>query len=97
MAKDAKPVEFYDERERRSKSNWHYNNAGKRRGASLSKAVSNDYEAELLKRGVKDSNGDHKPIERKASDPHKQQPLAHTRLLNVGDDDQNVKTGFAFK
>jgi hypothetical protein len=55
-------VEFYDARERKSKAAWHYANAGKRRGASLSKGIKNDYEAELLKRGVKDSNGKQLPL-----------------------------------
>jgi hypothetical protein len=73
-----KSVEFYDSRERDSKAKWHYANAGKRPGATLSKAISNDYQSELV---------------RKEADPHKQQPMNHTKLLNVGDKDDNVKTG----
>lgn len=89
-------VEFYDAREKDSKAKWHYDRTGKQRGASLSKGIKADYESELLRRGVKDSDGNQKPLERKES-PNKQQPLNHTRLLNVGHDDPNVKTGFAFR
>lgn len=98
MAKstEAKTTEFYDARERDSKAKWHYDRAGKQRGASLAKGIDNDYQSELLKRGVKDSSGNSKPLERK-TDPYKQKPMGHTKLLNVGDDDDEVKTGFAFK
>jgi len=89
-------VEFYDAREKASKAKWHYDRAGKQRGASLSKGIKADYESELLRRGVKDSDGNQKPLERK-EDRTKQQSLHHTRLLNVGNDDKNVQTGFAFR
>lgn len=55
-------VEFYDARERQRKADWHYRNAGKRKDASLGKGIKQDYEAELLRRGVKDSNGRQKPL-----------------------------------
>lgn len=55
-------VEFYDARERKAKAKWHYDRAGKQRGASLSKGIKHDFEAELLKRGVKDSNGNQTPL-----------------------------------
>lgn len=90
------PTEFYAAREADSKSKWHYDRAGKQRGASLSKGIKADYESELLKRGVKDASGEQKPLERKV-DSTRQQPMGHTRLLNVGHDDPNVKTGFAFR
>lgn len=86
------PVEFYDARERDSKAKWHYDRAGKQRGASLAKGIHNDYQSELLKRGVKNSSGEQLPLERK-TEPYKQQSLRHTRLLNVGHDDPNIKTG----
>lgn len=85
-------TEFYAHREAASKAKWHYDRAGKQRGASLSKGIKSDYEAQLLKHGVTDASGDHKPMERK-EDKFKQQPLNHTKLLNVGHDDPNVKNG----
>lgn len=59
---ESHPVEFYDAREKKSKAKWHYDRAGKQKGASLSKGIKNDYEAELLRRGVKDSNGKQLPL-----------------------------------
>lgn len=56
-------TEFYDSRARDSKAKWHYDRAGKQRGASLKKGVDNDYQSELLKRGAKDSSGNQKPLD----------------------------------
>lgn len=61
-AVNEEPVEYYDALERKRKADWHYKRAGKTQGASLSKGIKHDYEAELLKRGVKDSNGNQKSL-----------------------------------
>ena len=59
---DSHPVEYYDAKEHESKAKWHYDRVGKNKGASLKKAVHYDFQAELLKRGVKDSNGKQLPL-----------------------------------
>lgn len=56
------PVEYYDAMNRERKAKWHYDRVGKNKNASFKKGISNDYEAELLKRGVKDSNGNQKSL-----------------------------------
>ena len=78
-------TEFYAAREADSKAKWHYDRAGKQRGASLSKGIKADYESELLKRGVKDASGEHLPFPR--SSGTESQPDRPTRILH----------GFAFR
>jgi hypothetical protein len=56
------PVEYYDAMNRERKAKWHYDRVGKNKNASFKKGIANDYEAELLKRGVKDSNGNQKSL-----------------------------------
>lgn len=87
-------LEDVDAKEHRAKSSRAASKAGnwRNKGATLAKVAHHSYQAELLERGVKDSQGNHTPIVGK-SDESKQQPLHHTKLLNVGDDDPNVKTG----
>lgn len=79
---EAKSTEFYDARERDSKAKWHYDRAGKQKHASLKKGVENDYQSQLLKRGVKDSDGNQKPLERK-EDPYRQKPFRQSRAMDV--------------
>lgn len=55
-------VEHYDALERDRKAKWHYKRAGKTQGASLSKGIKHDFESQLLKRDVKDSNGNQTPL-----------------------------------
>lgn len=88
-------TEFYDAREKDSKAKWHYDRAGKQRGASLSKGIKADYESELLKRGVKDASGNQKPLTPKKN-RYEQVPFVH--------DDEDPKSagtkilhGFAFR
>jgi len=51
-----------DAKERRKKAKWHADRAGKMPGAKLSKSIAENYQAELLERGVKDSQGNQKPL-----------------------------------
>jgi hypothetical protein len=92
-------LEDIDAREHRSKAKWHASRVGKDRNASLAKVGHHTYQAELLERGVKDSQGEHLPMAPRPQKPDqsKQQPVHYTKLLNVGHDDPNVKTGFAFR
>lgn len=75
----------------RSKEKWHYARVGTGMPASLSKGIKHGYEAELKERGVHDKFGNTTPIGRK--EDHSQQPMNFTKVLNVGHDDPNVKTG----
>src|SRR5882757_2016643 len=68
MADDKHPVEYYDALERERKAKWHYKLTGKNRSASLSKGIKHDYESQLLKRGVKDSNGNQTPLRKEDID-----------------------------
>lgn len=65
-AVNEEPVEYYDALERKRKAEWHYKRAGKTQGASLSKGIKHDYESELLRRGVKDSNGNQKSLRKES-------------------------------
>jgi hypothetical protein len=73
---DKHPVEYYDARERESKAKWHYSRVGKNKNASFKKGIENDYKAQLLRKGVVDSDGKQKPLERKTNQ-FKQEPFAH--------------------
>ena len=88
-------LEDVDARERESKAKWHYARAGKHPAASLSKGIKQDYEAQLLRRGVKDSQGEHTPVGRK-EDPYRQQPHYGTE---EGSPSAGTKVlhGFAFR
>lgn len=88
-------TEFYAAREADSKAKWHYDRAGKQRGASLSKGIKADYESELLKRGVKDASGEHKPLERK-TDPYKQERFVYDHE-DPASSGTKVLHGFAFR
>lgn len=55
-------LEEIDARERRRKAKWHAARAGTNKNASFSKMIHHDYEAELLERGVKDSQGNQTPM-----------------------------------
>jgi hypothetical protein len=70
------PVEYYDARERESKAKWHYSRVGKNKNASFKKGIENDYKAQLLRKGVVDSDGKQKPLERKTNQ-FKQEPFVH--------------------
>lgn len=88
-------AEFYDARERDSKAKWHYDRAGKQRGASLKKGIENDYQSELLKRGVKNASGEHLPLERK-TDSMKQTPFVHDHE-DPASAGTKILHGFAFR
>lgn len=62
------PVEYYDAKNRERKRDWHYKRVGKNKNASFKAGIKNDYEAELLKRGVKDSNGNQTPLRKEDVD-----------------------------
>lgn len=57
-------LEDVDAREHRSKEKWHYSRVGnnKVKGASLARGIHHGYQAELLERGVKDSQGNQTPM-----------------------------------
>ena len=79
-------LEDVDAREHRSKEKWHAARVGKHRNASLAKVGHHSYQAELLERGVKDSQGEHTPMPARPQESGGG-PSGSPRLL----------TGFAFK
>ncbi len=79
----------------RSKEKWHYDRAGALKHATMSKGIKHGYEAELQERGVHDEYGQTTPMEKKTVEPKTYR--RHTRLLNVGMSDPNIKTGMGVR